>query len=221
MILCGDALTELKKLDGESVDAVVTDPPFGIGFIYDGKAETNSDPDSYWHWLEPRMIEVYRVAKPGALFAVWQTQLYFRRLWDWFGDIHVYIAAKNFVQIRPTPINYGYDPVVMFYKEGAAPLRPDKPMRSIDYSVGNTARFVSKVTSLERQHPCPRPLDQVFTILENFTLPGGVILDPFAGSGTTGVAAQQTGRKFIGIELNPEYVKLAEKRLREVEVVMF
>lgn len=50
---------------------------------------------------------------------------------------------------------------------------------------------------------------------------GDTVLDPFCGSGTTGEVAYKHRRKFIGIELNPEYVKLAEKRLREVEVVMF
>lgn len=50
---------------------------------------------------------------------------------------------------------------------------------------------------------------------------GDTVLDPFMGSGTTGEVALKHRRKFIGIELNPEYIKLAEKRLREVEVVMF
>jgi len=51
--------------------------------------------------------------------------------------------------------------------------------------------------------------------------PGDLILDPFAGSGTVGVVAQKLGRQFIGIELNPEYVKLAEARLMETPVSLF
>lgn len=220
MIICGDALTELRNLDSDSVDAVVTDPPFGIGFVYGDGKEAHSTPGAYWSWLEPICIEMWRVARPGAFFAIWQTQLNFPHFWEWFGDLHIYAAVKNFVQLRPTPINYGYDPVVMFYKDGE-PLRPEKPERSLDWSIGNTARFISETKALERQHPCPRPIDQVQTILENFVLPGGLVLDPFFGSGTTGIAAIATHRQFIGIELNPEYVQLAEKRLKEVQQVMF
>ena len=213
-LLEGDCADILPTLPDECADAVCVDPPYGIGFTFAGEKEQASNPADYWTWLGPIVAEMLRCLKPGGFFACWQSQLYFRHFWDWFGpDIHIYCAAKNFVQLRPTLINYGYDPVVMFYKPGGEPLRPEDPARSIDFYVANTAGVISDPERLERGHPCPKPLDLMRTILDNFVLPGGLVLDGFTGSGSTGVAAIQTGRRFIGIERAPEYVAIARARL--------
>jgi site-specific DNA-methyltransferase (adenine-specific) len=213
---CGDCLTILPTLADESVDAVVTDPPFGIGFLYGEKKEETSDPTAYWEWLRPRYEEALRCLKPGGLMAVWQAQLYFRHFWDWFGDgIRIYIAAKNFVQLRKIPIQYGYDPVVMFYKPGADPLCPEKASRSLDWSIAITSDMRTRKAT--KGHPCPRPPGQVREIVENFTLPGGLVLDPFVGSGTTLVACMKTGRNGIGFEIDPDYIPIIERRLSAAE----
>jgi site-specific DNA-methyltransferase (adenine-specific) len=62
-------------------------------------------------------------------------------------------------------------------------------------------------------HPCPKPLPLMRTLVEQFTDPGDVVLDPFMGSGTTGVACKELGRSFIGIELNPDYFAIAKTRI--------
>lgn len=214
----GDCLEFLKILPDGCVDAVVTDPPFGIGFYYNGKREIAANPKDYWIWLEPIYHECRRVAKPGALIAFWQAQSHFKHFWEWFGEeIHIYCAAKNFVQLRRMPFNYGYEPVVMQYKGGAEPLRPAKPRRNLDYFVANTAGVISDTTRIEKAHPCPRPLDAVVEILENFVVPGGTVLDCFAGSGTTGVACVQTGRRFIGCEIDPGYFEIAKRRIEQAQ----
>lgn len=217
----GDCMGVMKEMLDASVDAIVTDPPFGIGFIYGNAKEAASNPDEYWQWFEPFYKEMVRVLRPGGLFACWQAQLYFRHFWEWFGDnIHIYVIAKNFVPLRHTPINYAYDPVVMFYKGGALPRRPDKPPRSVDFFVANTAGLVSNVWALEKGHPSPKPLDGICEIIRNFVAEGGLILDPFVGSGTTLVAARRTNRQAIGIEISEEYCSIVRKRLeREVHFV--
>jgi adenine-specific DNA-methyltransferase len=208
----GDCLDILPTLAPASVDAVICDPPFGIGFKYTSR-ETFNDPVHYWQWLEPIYREMERIVKPGGLIAIWQTQLNFKYFWDWFGDdIHIYCAAKNFVQLRKTPINYGYDPVIMRYVSGN-PLRPIKPKRNIDFFVANTAAMVSKPDRIERQHPCPRPIDQVMEIVDSFSLPGGLVVDPFMGSGTTGAACGDLNRSFIGIEKDAAYFTLGSDRI--------
>jgi site-specific DNA-methyltransferase (adenine-specific) len=209
----GDCLAVLRGMADGSVDAVVTDPPYGIGFNYSGKKEVASTPEAYWRWLEPIYREWLRILKPGGFMAAWQTQLNYRHFWDWFGeDIHIYAACKNFVQLRKTPINYAYDPVVMRYKVGDA-LKPKKPRRSVDFYVANTAAIVSDKTRIEKAHPCPRPLDQTTEIIDNFVAEGAIVLDPFMGSGTTGVACVKTGRNFIGCEISSEYHAIAERRI--------
>ena len=67
---------------------------------------------------------------------------------------------------------------------------------------------------LASQHPCPRPVDVLEAIIDNYTLPNALILDPMAGSGSTCVAAARTGRRFLAIELNGQYAALARKRLK-------
>jgi hypothetical protein len=149
---CGDCLDVLPALPAESFDALVTDPPFGIGFAYGAGREETADPESYWRWLRPRYEAALRLVKPGGFVAVWQTQRYFRHLWDWFGDgIHVYAACKNFVQMRPTPVNYGYDPVVLLYKAGAR-LSPGNPLPG----AGSPVRRGGDRPRVRRPVPLPR-----------------------------------------------------------------
>jgi DNA modification methylase len=64
-------------------------------------------------------------------------------------------------------------------------------------------------------HPTEKPLPLMKELVRLFTNPGDVIFDPFMGSGSTGVAALELGRKFIGVEKNPEYFALATRRIRE------
>ena len=70
----------------------------------------------------------------------------------------------------------------------------------------------------KRYHPTQKPLALMMWILKNYTNPNDTILDPFAGSGTTGVACVLTGRKFIGIETDKGYYKIAEKRISEAKL---
>jgi len=210
-IIQGDCLPYMRDMLDKCVDCIITDPPFGIGFKYTAGRDVADTADAYWKWFQPIFKEMLRVTKDGGFIAIWQTQLYFPHFWKWYGeDIHIYAACKNFVQLRKTPINYAFDPVVMFYKKGDA-LRPLKPKRNTDFFVSNTAALVSKPDRLERKHPCPRPVDVVEQIIDNFST--GIVLDPFAGSGTTGVACQNLNRQFILIEKEQEYIDIINKRL--------
>ena len=220
-VLLGDSAELLRELPDACVEAVVTDPPFGIGFLYN-KPEDHSTPEEYWAWLAPIHEQIDRVLKPGGFLAIWQAQKNYRYLWTWFGaDIHIYAACRNFTQLRRTPFNYAYDPVVMRYKGGGVPLRPADPPRNCDFYVGNTARYVSQTEAIAREHPCPRPLDAVEEILRNFALPGAIVLDPFLGSGTTAVACVNTGRRYIGIEKHSDYHGVALRRLRQTHSDFF
>lgn len=202
------------RIPDESVDAIITDPPFGIGFDYGGVREDFSSPEAYWGWFGPIYDKMLAKVKPGGLVAIWQTQVYYPYFWTWYGmRIHIYVAAKNFVQIRKrSPVTFAYDPIILFYKPGADPIRPN-PKRNLDFFVANTAAQVSKPDNLERQHPCPRPLDQALTLIENFVVEDGIVLDPFLGSGTVAVACERLGRGYIGIEVNESYVALSHKRI--------
>ena len=210
-IFLGDCREVLPQLDVK-FDALITDPPFGIGFNYDCGAEKCDTPDKYWEWLEPLYTLAQESLRSGAFIAVWQTQLYFRYFWEWFGDdIHIYIGAKNFVQLRKVAIQYAYDPIILLYEDGEK-LCPTKPKRNLDYFVANTAKWVTQTEDIVRQHPCPRPIDQVTEIISNFTIDNANMLDIFSGAGTILLAAKRLNRCSVGIEISEKYCEIAAKR---------
>ena len=214
ILYCGDCREVLPLLKDEICDALVTDPPFGIGQRYNHYKDKKCKPDEYWKWLKPIYKLMISKVKKGGFCAIWQTQKYMKFFWQWFEDeeIHIYAACKNFIQIKPTPIQYAYDPVIVFYKRGGPPLRP-RSKRTLDFFIANTARTKSHI---EKLHPCPRPVDQMLNMVDCFVLPGGIVLDPFCGSGTTSYACEVTGRKWIGIEIDPDYCELVKKRLETI-----
>lgn len=84
-------------------------------------------------------------------------------------------------------------------------------------SGGKRGMWRHGVERVERHHPTPKPLPLMLELIGDFTRPGDVVLDPFCGSGTTGVACLRLGRRFIGVELNPAYAAISRKRLEAEE----
>jgi tRNA/tmRNA/rRNA uracil-C5-methylase (TrmA/RlmC/RlmD family) len=69
-------------------------------------------------------------------------------------------------------------------------------------------------------HPSPKPIEYMLKLIARLTDEGDTVLDPFMGSGTTGVACAKLGRNFIGYEINPDYFAIAEKRIAEAQLQM-
>ena len=75
-------------------------------------------------------------------------------------------------------------------------------------------------TKKEFTHPSPKEITHYKKLVEMFSFKNGIVFDPFMGSGTTGVACKELGRSFIGIEINPEYFKIAENRIKQTQEMM-
>lgn len=195
----GDCLEILPTLAAGSVDAVVTDPPYGIGR---DRGNWNDDPERYPDLIQTLVAEANRMTCGGPVF-VWQALPNLHRFHEWFPpSFRVMAACKGFVQYRPTAVQWSWDPVVFWGK-----IRNTPSVYSKDYYVASP-EFGSHV-----DHPSPRPLAQTAYIVNLATLQNDICLDPFMGSGTTGVACVQTGRRFVGIEISEEYFKVAQKRI--------
>lgn len=200
----GDCREVLPLLS--SVDAVITDPPFGIKFKYESHEDS---PDGYGEFIWSVVSYSESLCTAGAPVFVWQSMPNVRRFTEWFPrDWRIYAAAKNFVQMRPIAMQYAFDPVLVWWTEGE---RWAAGTASRDFFIANTAGVISGAT-LEKGHPCPRPLDQLLHIIDQWVKPDGVILDPFMGSGTTLRAAKDLGRKAIGIEIEEKYCEIAVRR---------
>lgn len=207
----GDAAEVLEDLVGP-VDAVIADPPYGIGF---DRATWSDDPEGYGAWLWPLLEKAEGLCNPGSPVFVFQAGPNIRHFHEWFPrPWRVFAAAKNFVQMRPVPMNHSWDPVVAWWTEGER-FRPDSPPVNRDWFVANSASFVPKGRGeLDKGHPTPKQLD-LMSYLVRFCRPGGLVLDPFMGSGTTALACHRLGRRFVGVELNPDHFDLARRRLED------
>lgn len=221
MIIQGDCIEELKKLPSNSIDSVVTDPPYMIGATSvgrpDSKAGTWVDMENSAYWFAAWMQECKRVLKStGYLlcFGNWRSiPVLIRALamsempatscmvWDkdWIGP-----AGKR--QLRPR-----YE-VVIFSAMPEARIddRSAPDIFKCKWQAGNM-----KTT----KHPAEKPVELILHLCRLTTPPGGTVLDPFAGSGTTGVAAKQEGFDFILIERDPEYIEIARERLGEPALI--
>ncbi|MGI9490465.1 MAG: DNA-methyltransferase [Geminicoccaceae bacterium] len=211
----GDCLEIMPMLG--AVDAVVTDPPYGIGFQYNNHIDCKQ---SYPDFLWPRIELSESICLPGSPVFVWQSQEWMPEFYKLFPrNWRIVIMAKNFVQMRATVMQFAYEPVVCWWTDGGSPWRAERNSGWVnrDWHIANTAAQVSNTRSLARQHPCPRQVDACEHLIGNWCVPGGTVLDPFMGSGTTGVACVKLGRKFIGIEIDPGYFEIACKRIEEAQ----
>lgn len=206
-IVTGDARELSKAIPDESVDMVLLDPPFGIDFAYKGY---DDNPETYLELLSWVIAECNRILKAGAFAFVFQAQPQLRLTWPLFPESsRLFIVAKNFVQMRPTPVQFAYDPVVFWQKEG----RLIEQYHGRDWFVANTASTNFRGLNEAGWHECPRPLDACVYMVDNFCPKGGTVVDFFMGSGTTAIAAKITGHPFVGFEIRPEHTERAMQRV--------
>ena len=209
-LYCADCRDVLPHI--QSVDAVVTDPPFGIGFKYESHDDTLV---GYGKWLWGIISKAESLCTPGSPIFVWQGMQNCRYFSEWFPrNYRIFAACKNFVQITSIVMQFSFDPVIVWWVEYGKWYNRYVSI-SRDYHIANTASFVTNTSALERQHPCPRPIDSVKYIVQRWVRTKSICLDPFMGGGTTGVACMLLGRKFIGIEKETKYFDICIKRIEK------
>jgi len=206
----GDCLEVMATLPAESVDAVVTDPPYGIDLrpqrgrtkpiVGDGKKEARE----LWERFVP---EVYRLAKPNTahiFFAGWSEAWVPQLLAQWFTVKACIVWVKNV-----WGIGYYTRPQheFMWYCHKGSPPVPAKA----ESDVWDFRKVVAP------RHSCEKPVALLRRAVRFVSQPGGVILDPFAGSGTTLQAAVEEGRSVIGIEIDPDYCRMVRERMAVVQ----
>lgn len=205
---CREILPTLPK-----VDAVITDPPYGVGFKYESHIDSI---DGYIQWLWPIIESSEALCSPSSPVFVWQSATNIRHLSQWFPrEWRLLVTAKNFVQMRPTAMQWSFDPVVCWWTAGDKPWAAGTASK--DVINVNTAPMIANPANIEKGHPCPRNLDLLVHVISQWVRPDSTCFDPFMGSGTTGVAAMQLGRKFIGIEIEPKYFDIACERIENAQ----
>lgn len=227
----GDCLTVLGDLESESVNAVITDPPYASGGIkaadrhqstaqkyarakYAEYAKHNFDGDSmdqrcWMGWTVEWLRAAMRVAKDGAPFVVFIDWRQLPALTDCFqraGLVWRGVAAWDKINARPQRGRFRQQAeYIVWGSKGAMPLDRKAPV------LPGVLQYTAPPAS-NRIHQTEKPLE-LMRQLVHICEPSGVILDPFAGSGTTLVAAEQEGYNAIGIEMNEYYAGKIKERL--------
>jgi DNA modification methylase len=203
-ILHGDCLDVLPQLPPGSVDFVLTDRPYMVRYCCrDGRRVPNDDNDA---WLKPAFAEIYRALARDS-FAVsfygWPHADRFLSAWRAAG----FRIVGHFV----FPKRYTSTTRLVRYQHECAYLLAKGSPKQPSTTVGDVIPW--SYTG-NRLHPTQKPLPVLLPLVETFSTPGGLVLDPFAGSGSSLVAAKTLGRDWLGIELDAGYHAVAAERLR-------
>lgn len=208
------------------MDLVLTDPPYNVGLDYD-EYEDSMDEQDYWNWMAELLEASYRVLKDDGAMAVVTPMTQLR---DWTQTID----ESQFVEVNGSPViwyrpnlvgfqargfNHSTYPIWVLEKEdGAHEMQSGGEIPRC--AQVNTMNFVEAVSPQSnfaggRQHPAQQPVK----VYEKFVLKcspvGGIVVDPFVGSGTAGVAAKKWRREFIGCDVSEQYVATARQRIEE------
>lgn len=229
-LLHGDCLERLKEIKTASVDMVLADLPYGT---------TACKWDSVIPF-EPLWSELNRVSKPTAAMAMFATTPFtasllmsnaknFRHRWIWNKNNSCGFATAKIrpFQVCEDVLVFGKRGVVYFpqmevrggprrkdgySKSDAYGLVPSKSKsKSNTYYPKNLLNF-SNAVQTGKVHPTQKPVALLEYLIKTYTLEGDTVLDPTMGSGSTGVAALNLNRKFIGIEKDATYFKIAQER---------
>lgn len=235
-LLEGDCLELMKQIPDGSVDMVLTDPPYSSGgmFAGDRKASTRvkyadcdfngaarfpdftgdtMDGHSYITFIRMTALSMLPKIKAGgivAFFTDWRQLPSMADAIQTGGVIYRGIVVWNKKNSRPTPYRFRNDCEYVVWGT--------KGQRAAPMVAGATAYpgyyCVPSVSTLRKHHQTEKPVELLERLLE-IVPKGATVLDAFMGSGSTGVACVNTGRDFIGIELDHGYFEVAKKRIEE------
>ena len=244
-IVCADSAEFLRKLPDNCVDLVFTSPPYNFGLDYAGNQDGGGDDRhwrEYFSRLFAVLEECVRVAKFGGRIVVNVQPLFsdyvpshhvisnffLKRGLVWKGEI---LWEKNNYNCKYTSwgswkspsspyLKYSWEFVEVFCKGDIkkAGRAADADITADEFKkwvYGKWSIAPERGMSARFGHPAMFPEELARRVLRLFSFRGDAILDPFNGAGTTSLVAKKTGRKFLGVDISPEYCATAERRLKE------
>jgi site-specific DNA-methyltransferase (adenine-specific) len=212
-LLLGDCLEVLERLPDESIDCMVTDPPYGINYLSRSHSlpltRILNDGMEAYSLLDKALAIASRKLKQNSHLYIFTTFQAYAPMAEvvqkYFTLKNALIWVKNNRTRGDLKGNYGYQyEMVLYAHKGRRHL--------IGSRDANILRF-DKVPSNHMQHPTEKPIKLLEYLIAKSTFEGEVVLDMFMGSGSTCVAAKNTKRHYIGIELEPVWFEVAKARL--------
>lgn len=223
-LLNGDCLELMKDIPDKSIDLIVTDPPYLIASggnggcfgaekcTYHSQVSKNKDLSS--GISNDVLDELYRIMKKPNIY-IWCNKNQLRQYINYFEDKGCTTDLLTWHKTNPVPTcnnKYLSDTEYLLYFRKGVPLYGSYATKK-KYYVTPTNKKDKELYN----HPTVKPLHIIQNLIINSSRENDVVLDPFMGSGTTGVACVNTNRNFIGIELDKGYYNIAKQRIAEVK----
>lgn len=201
-----ECIQAMRAMSANSVDFILTDPPYLVNYRdRDGRTIRN---DANADWIKPAMHEAYRVLKQdrvAVMFYGWTKVDLFFDAWKEAGFQPVgHIVFRKTYGSKSRFLSYHHEQAFLLAK-GRPPL-PKRPLADV----------IEMPYSGNKLHPTQKPVTALTPLVRSFTLPDELILDPFAGSGSTCAAALLTGRRYLGIEMDEAYFQQASARMERI-----
>lgn len=202
-IIHGNCIDVMQAMPARSVDFILTDPPYIAGYKSRDNQTVRNDDNAAWLWRS--FAQMHRVLKPDAFaisFYGWPKVDLFFSAWKQSGfRIGGHIVFRKRYASKSAFLQYRHECAYLLIKGNPAfPAAPLPDVMDWTYT-GN------------KLHPTQKSIHILKPLIEAFTQPGELVLDPFAGSGSTCVAAQRTGRHYVGIELDSVHHQTTTARL--------
>ena len=228
-IICGDAVEVMKQIPTGVVDLVVTSPPYNLknstgNGMKDGRGGkwknaalqhgyTNHDDsmphEEYVEWQIACLDEMMRlIPEDGAIFYNHKWRVQNGLLQDRQDIVHNFPVRQIIIWKRKGGINFNPGYFLPTYEVIYLIAKPKFKLAPKANAHGDVWEFTQE---MHNPHPAAFPVDLITRIISSTT--AKTILDPFMGSGTTALAAMKLNRNYIGIDLSPEYCKMAEQRI--------
>ena len=238
-IIQGDCLEIMKNIPDNSVDITFADPPFNLKKKYNGYKDSKEFSE-YLEWSKKWIYEMVRITKPtGSIFVhnipKWLTYYvsflnevaYFKHWIAWdaptapmgktllpnhYGILYYTKSNKNF---KFYDIRYPHfrcrkcNSLLKDYGGKKYLIHPFGPLCSDVWTDIHRIRHKKR----RDEHPCQLPIPLLERLVLMSTDEGDIVFDPFIGTGTSAIAAKKLGRKFIGIDIDPKYVKIANQKV--------
>ena len=208
-LIHGDCLEEMKKIPDGSIDMVLTDPPYGMSFQSNYRKEkynTIKNDDSL-SWIDEFVSQTYRIAKNNTAHYVFcsfhNIDIFKQSFQKRFKVKNILVWEKNNTSMGDLKADFAPKiEFILFLQKGRRLINGKR-----DPNIFKFARTGNK------NHPTEKPVDLNEYLLSKFSAEIEIVLDPFMGSGSTGVACKNLNRKFIGIELDETYFNIAKQRI--------
>jgi len=208
-VILGDCVAVMPRMESSTVDFILTDPPYITHYrSRDGRTVANDDNG---RWLRPAFSQMYRLLKNGSFcvsFYGWSKADLFISVWRTAGfRIVGHIVFPKGYSSSTCFLRYQHEQAYLLAKGNVTP--PAHPLSDV----------IEFTYTGNRLHPTEKPTGALRPIISAFCKPGGIVLDPFCGSGSTLVAAQELEMNCIGIELDPDHHLTACRRLQGLKTV--